>query len=97
MPMNNSSLVNPEIQLVWSSPPGDGFQLEITCVLGSQGYNIASFVADNSDESLSLELNVGESRIRIPIAVLEDAIQAAKKDVHSEAWYDRQSDSGRGI
>jgi hypothetical protein len=97
MPMNNSSLVNPEIQLVWSSPTGEGFQLEITCVLGKLHYNIASFVADSADESLSIELNVGESRIRIPLALLENAIQAAKKDVHSEAWYGRQRDSENGI
>ena len=96
-PVSNPPLVNPDVQLVWSSPPGEGFQLEITCVMGTQGYNIASFVADSADESLSLELNVGDSRIRIPLAVLEDAIQAAKKDVHSEAWYDRQPDSEAGI
>jgi|JI10StandDraft_1071094.scaffolds.fasta_scaffold522596_1 hypothetical protein len=78
----------PKISGVWASPPGEGFQLELACQIAGQTTYFARFLADCQDESVSLELTVQGQPIRIPVDRLEELISAAKKDVHSETWYD---------
>jgi hypothetical protein len=83
--MSSNSASYPTISTAWA-----GMQLELSCEISGEKNYFASFVADPADESLVLELTVNGSPVRIAIAQLESLIAVAKKDVNSEAWYDKQ-------
>lgn len=74
----------------------EGMRLELSCTLHNREHYLASFVAEELTEDLFLELSVSGEKIRIPVEILEAAIASAKKDVHSESWYDRQNANGGG-
>ena len=82
-----------EIKTTWAGLHQEGMQLELSCQIAGKDVHFASFVADLVDESLSLELIVQGQSVRLPITQLESLIAAAKKDVHSEAWYDKSLSS----
>jgi hypothetical protein len=84
----------PTISTTWAGMHGEGMQLELSCEFTGEKRYFASFIADPADETLSLELTVHGQPIRISLVQLESLIAVAKKDVHSEAWYDKQLPSG---
>jgi hypothetical protein len=84
----------PTISTTWAGMHGEGMQLELSCESTGEKHHFASFIADPADETIFLELTVHCGSIRISVAQLESLIAVAKKDVHSEAWYDKQSSSG---
>ena len=88
--MSNSSSVLKNIKTTWAGLHGEGMQLELSCEISGQERYLASFVADDTDETLFFELVVSGHRVRIPVSQLESLIAAAKTDVHSESWYDNQ-------
>jgi len=92
--MRKSMAFYPTISTTWAGMHGEGMQLELSCEFTGEKRHFASFIADPTDETLSLELTVHGGSIRISVTQLESLIAAAKKDVHSEAWYDKQLPSG---
>ena len=86
----------PKIITTWAGMHGEGMQLELSCEIAGENHYFASFVADPADESLSLELAVHGRSIRISVTQLESFIAAAKRDVHSEEWYDKPAPTGNG-
>lgn len=92
--MSKNSASYPTISTQWAGMHGEGMQLELSCDISGEKHYFASFVADPANESLALELTVCGRPVRIAVAQLESLIAAAKKDVHSEAWYDKQLASG---
>lgn len=84
--MKNASKIN----AYWAALVGEGMQLELSCDIAGKRHIFGSFIADEADESLFLDLFIGGEVVRFPLDQLEALIAAAKKDVHSEAWYDRQ-------
>jgi len=93
--MRKSVAFYPTISTTWAGVHGEGMQLELSCELAGEKRHFASFIADPTDETLSLELTVYGGSIRISVAQLESLIATAKKDVHSETWYGKQLPSDR--
>ena len=87
-------IARPEPQVIWSSPVGDGFQLEISATIDGLLHQLVTIVADDQDESLWAQVSSGDTQVQIPLAVLRDALDAAVGQVHSETWYDKQLPSG---
>src|SRR5689334_18988984 len=77
--------IRPKAELLWLSTVDRGRELEIHTEFGGFGHTVAAIVADESDESLWLQLEVAQTQVQIPLSVLRDAI-ASSGDVHSEAW-----------
>ncbi len=51
-------------------------------------YPLATFVADENDDSLFFEIYPEKGGIiQIPISELKSAIEVAEREVHSENWY----------
>ena len=46
-------------------------------------------VADEKDESLWVELEVGDSLVQVPIDAFKKLNESAVGEVHSEAWFQR--------
>lgn len=87
------TILRPEPGLVFFDAKNAGLRLEIGADIDGMVRRLATIVADDADESLWFEFPIDDDRCaRIPLAVVEDAIRAAKADVHSEAWYDRLVD-----
>ena len=80
--------IRPEAKLQWLSTVDSGRQLELCTEFGGIGHTIASIVADESDESLWFEIEVAQTLVQIPLALLREALASAG-DVHSEAWFER--------
>jgi hypothetical protein len=83
--------------LQFTSPTGEGFQLEI-CAADKTGalikdasYPLATILADDQ-EVRWFEFWTPNGLVRLPLAEIERAIEVAKPDVHGEAWYDRATD-----
>jgi len=92
--MSSNAAIQPKISMVWAGMHEEGIRLELSCNVHNKDHYFASFVADEITENLFLELFVAGQSIRVPIETFETAIAEAKKDVHSESWYDRQNANG---
>ena len=83
------NVIRPELQIAWTSPVGEGFQLEISATINNLVHQLVVIVADE-DESLWAQVSVGDCDVQIPLAVLRDTLSSAIGQVHSESWYDKQ-------
>lgn len=83
-----------DIKTTWVGAHGEGMQLELSCEIAGRKQHLASFIADEEDETLYLELVVSGKPIRVPVSQLETLIADAKRDVHSESWYDKNPVGG---
>ena len=79
--------IRPPIELLWLSTVNDGRQLEVNTQFGGYSHSLATVIADDADESLWLELYVGDQAVQVPLRVIEEAIEASVDGVHSETWY----------
>ena len=59
--------IRPEVELLWLSTVDQGRQLELSTSFGGLGQTIARVVADEKDESLWVELEVGDSLVQVSI------------------------------
>jgi hypothetical protein len=84
------TVVRPPLQRIWASPVGEGFQLELTATLKGLVHQVVTIVADEKDESLWAQIESGDYLVQIPASVLQDVLNDAVGQVHSEVWYDRQ-------
>jgi len=87
-------VVRPPLQRSWTSPVGEGFQLELRTTLKGLIHQVVTIVADEKDESLWAQIESGEFLVQVPISLLRDVLDEAVGEVHSEAWYDRQLPPG---
>ena len=85
-----------ELSTLWASVHEEGMQLELWCTLHGTRQHIGTFLAHERTEELFLELSVAGQLLRVPVRAFEDAIAAAKGEVHSESWYDRTAGAGDG-
>jgi hypothetical protein len=92
-----SPAIKASAYLQFTSPTGEGFQLEI-CAADENGvlikdasYPLATILADDQ-EVRWFEFCTANGPVRLPLAEIERAIEVAKSDVHGEAWYDRPKD-----
>lgn len=81
--------IRPEIELLWLSTVDQGRQLELSAVFGGQRHIIATVVADDKDESLWVELEVGHSLVQVPVDAFKKLLESAVGEVHSETWFER--------
>mgnify|MGYP001181015972 CR=1 FL=1 len=82
------NIIRPKTELLWISPVGDGFQLEISSHIDNVSYPLARIVADEADESLWFEMYIDE-KVVIPLANIHEVLESAPGNVHSERWYDK--------
>lgn len=82
------------ITTTWAGMHGEGMQLELSFEVAGQSHYLGRFIADAADETLFIEFAASGQTIRIPVARLEALIAEARRDVHSEAWYDRPPAGG---
>jgi len=80
--------IRPKIELLWLGTVDQGKQLEVNAAFDGVSHSLVTIVADNTDESLWLEVYVGDNAVQIPLDIIKDAISAAPGEVHSESWYD---------
>ncbi len=81
-------IIKPSLQVDWISPVGRGMELEISAVFGGLCHQLLGIVADESDESLWVELRVDGKLVRIPVALLQELFSEAVGQIHSEQWLD---------
>ena len=79
----------PPITLSWLGTVSQGKQLELGATIDTENLILATIVADDTDESLWFELYIENQAVQIPLEAISKAIEAAKQDVHSEAWYEK--------
>ena len=79
----------PPVTLSWLGTVSQGKQLELGATTDTESLILATIIADDADESLWFELYIENQAIQIPLEVISKAIEAAKQDVHSEAWYEK--------
>jgi len=91
--MEASSFVK-EIKATWAALHGEGMRLELSCEIEGQERYFASFLANEADETLFFEMAISGSSVRVPVAQLESLIADAKREVHSESWYDKNPPGG---
>jgi hypothetical protein len=80
--------IRPPIELHWPRIGKDGKQLLFSARLASESLPVAAIVADAADESLWLQVHLGDQAVQLPLELVKEAILAAERDVHSEAWVD---------
>ena len=84
--------IRPKVELLWLSTADRGRELEVHAEFGGFGHVVATLIADESDESVWVQIEVERNKIQVPIAVFRNAIESADK-VHSEAWFKRTSET----
>lgn len=86
-----NTIVRPNIELLWFSTVDAGRQLELNCQVEGMSYQLATIIADESDESLWFEICVAGKIVQLPIATVQKALEAAVGNVRSEAWFERNN------
>jgi hypothetical protein len=82
------NILRPDIELLWLGTVDQGRQLEFNTVIEGVSWPLATIVADEQDESLWFEVYVDGRTVQIPLALVQEALDAAPDGVHSEAWYE---------
>lgn len=77
-------IIRPEIKLIWFGTADEGKKLVIGTGIG----DLITIVADDKDESLWFEVQVGDKIAQIPLEKIREAIESALGEVHSESWYE---------
>ena len=81
--MKPLEILKPVIRQDWASGPTDGLQLQFSASIDGLVHIIAAIVADEANEALWFEVYVHGKAIRIPLADVASAIEAAPNRVHS--------------
>ena len=87
----------PDVSLIAASIIGDGMTVEVMATgqdgkryPEGEGELVASFRAE-ADEAVRMVLFTERGdRVEVPVEAMERAIALAKKDVHSESYYDQR-------
>jgi hypothetical protein len=93
--MNSPAQIIERVYLQFSSDSGEGLQMEICKATARGDLNaldpkpVAWITADHN-EKLWLEFGVGAGKMRLPLTEIERALEIAKSEVHSEAWYQKR-------
>jgi hypothetical protein len=82
-------IIKPKTEILYLGTVDQGKQLAINFSDSTTSYDVLTILADDKDESLWIELEVGNSLVQIPIEIVERAIKLAREDVHSESWYEK--------
>lgn len=90
------SAIRPRIEILHLSTVSEGRQLELNTVLSNMSHALAKIVADDADESLWVEINVGDQPVQIPLELVREAVHLAEAHVHSETWYETHDSSESG-
>jgi hypothetical protein len=92
--MNIQSTTVERVYLQFSSDTGEGLQLEV-CKANARGDLNAldpspiAVVSADASEKLWFEFNTLKGPVRVPLTEMERALEIAKSEVHSEAWYQK--------
>lgn len=81
--------IRPVIQSDWLATVDNGMQLEISTAVKGIRHPLLTIIADDKDESLWVEIGVGETVVQIPFELIQSTLNAAVDQVHSESWYDK--------
>lgn len=87
--MSRRQAIRPAVRLQWLGTVDEGRQLELAAEIDGLDHILLAVLADDSDESLWLEFEAGKHLVQIPLASVVEMLEAAPKEVHSEAWYER--------
>jgi hypothetical protein len=88
-------ILRPEIVTQWLGTVSEGKQLELFSEIDGIGHSLVTIVADDSDESLWVEIYIGENIVQIPLELIRNTIESASGEVHSETWYEKNVYSQR--
>lgn len=86
--------IRPTIQIQSLGTPDKGKQLELVAVDENENpksdicYPIAAILADDSDESLWFEVYTEKGPVQISLSTIQQTIERAFTEVHSESWYE---------
>ncbi len=65
--------------------------------IAGREHEVLTVLADPRDEALWVALQVGDTRVQIPLDILRKALEVAAEDVHSAAWFARQDGDASGL
>ena len=82
--------IRPEIRLARLSGPDHGNKMELAAEIDGAIWNeLITVVADDRDESLWVQVHVGETLVQMPLQIVQVLLDRAKKEVHSETWFEQ--------
>ena len=81
--------IRPDVHIDRAAVSYGGMQFWVSALIDDLEHQLIKVVADESDETLWVQLYVGDIAVQIPAAVLRRVLDQATEDVHSENWYER--------
>ena len=81
-------ILRPETEVQWFGTVDDGKQLELNATFDGKSKILANIVAEDKDVSLWFEFYLEEKIIQIPLERIQELINLAPGEVHSETWYE---------
>ena len=87
-----TAVLRPALSRVWSPDADGGMQLGLWAHVEGRDQTVLTVLADPQDESLWVGVQLGETRLQLPLVVLRQALEAADAEVHSAAWFARQDE-----
>jgi hypothetical protein len=66
----------------------NGMHLVLSGEVDGLVHDLIKVVADESDESLWVQIYVNEAIVQIPYQTVKNMIEASIESVHSESWYE---------
>jgi hypothetical protein len=82
-------IIRPNVRLQWLGTVDAGKQLELFAEIEGIGHSLITIVADEKNESLWFEFEIGKHLVQVPLALIQEMLKAAPDEVHSEAWYEK--------
>ena len=63
--------------------------MELSAEIDGMIWELVHVVADDKDESLWVQVWVGETLVQMPIQIIQALLDRAKEEVHSETWFEQ--------
>ena len=81
--------IRPEIRLARLTGGDHGNMMALSADIDGVVWDLVTVVADDKDESLWVQVYVGETLVQMPIKIVQAMLNRARKEVHSETWFER--------
>ena len=82
--------IRPEIRLARLTGPDQGNMMELSAEVDGMIWDqFLTVVVDDKDESLWVQVHVGETLVQMPIKIVQAMLNRARKEVHSETWFEQ--------
>jgi|GEM_PF-5452033 len=84
-------IIRPKTNCDWIDATNNGMHLVLSGEVEGVAQDLIRVVADESDESLWVQICVKEAIVQVPFQTIKKMVESSLDGVHSESWFERNN------